>query len=215
MVPIDKLHAEDRQFELIMFARHNARKGPVEVSGMTEKMGMTNGWDGMSHNKQIFAYEMNKQDKALADMVDIILRAYDDSMKPHTALYDDEDVEVRFGTLHTPAGYSFVLFERNEPSWIYTTDDRIEDFIHHVFLTKGAVANAGQYCSWKRVVESRSVQQALQERYGSSTLEILYPYHHLKYGECLVCSELINDKWEDGYYNFSHDGGLIRIGKAR
>lgn len=44
---------------------------------------------------------------------------------------------------------------------------------------------------------------------------VSYLYTHPKYGICVVGSELINGKWEDGYYAYSAGAGFLRMSRSR
>lgn len=51
----------------------------------------------------------------------------------------------------------------------------------------------------------RHIKVDLSLRYTTETLHIQYLCNHPKYGYCIVCSELINGIWTDGYYIFNGD----------
>lgn len=51
----------------------------------------------------------------------------------------------------------------------------------------------------------RHIKVDLSLRYTTETLHIQYLCNHPKYGYCIVCSELIDGIWTDGYYIFNGD----------
>ena len=51
----------------------------------------------------------------------------------------------------------------------------------------------------------RHIKADLSLRYTTKTFHIQYLCNHPKYGYCIVCSELIDGMWTDGYYIFNGD----------
>lgn len=163
----------------------------------------------MTYDEHILSYEMNKKDKSLAVMADRILHAYDISCNRFTSIYESENTDIQYKTLHTPEGYSFVMCKHGKPSWIYTTNDTLASYIKHVFFVRSGII----HLNWDDVRRTNAVIDALQEEYGSEHFFIQYiPDNHERFGDCLVCGAL--KRWSTGYYRFNDDGVLEKVSAA-
>ena len=155
-------------------------------------------------------YKQTPKDEAFAHLSGVIIGAYNGSYKPH--LMDFASGLQHERTKHTPAGYCLVFIntERGYHSYIKVSDKKLSDYIPHVFIVNGKVS-----VEWDDIISSKAVQKALEKEYGSDTLVVRYYEYHEKYGDCLVCAELIGETWQDGYYTFDERGTLIKKGEAR
>lgn len=155
-------------------------------------------------------YKQTPQDKAFTRLSEVIVGAYNGSYKPHLVNFA-KGLQCEY-TKHTPIGYCFVFsdMERGHFSYIKLMDEKLPDYISHIFLVDGNVS-----VNWNDIISSKAVEKALEKEYGSDSFVVRYYEYHKKFGECLVCSELIGETWQDGYYTFDEAGMLIKKGEAR
>ena len=63
-------------------------------------------------------------------------------------------------------------------------------------------------------IDKEQLLSQLKAKYETDTFKVLYLYTHSRFGFCVVCSEIINGEWGDGYY-IQNNNRLIRVSRAR
>lgn len=171
------------------------------------------GWAFNDNEEQILNYTQDEEDKALSELAQTIFVAYNNSYKP--------DLTGETG-ISNDCGYYYIKHIRNRYSLIYVytkkgnqhskvcyTTERINEFIPAMFLF---IHPSENHVEWSDIAECDAVLTALRNKYDTDTLKVRYYEFHPNLGESLMCSELINGTWKDGYYCFykTKDGTLKR-----
>ena len=119
----------------------------------------------MSFDDKVLAYEMNDNDKLLAEIAKLIVWAYNGERKPHIIPHEKEVSPPYYRWKHSPLGYSLIISETEDfgSAKILTTNEHINDFVEHVFL----VLVGDTSVEWTKIVNtSDAVKYALNKHFG-------------------------------------------------
>ena len=125
----------------------------------------------MTFNEKILSYDMTERDKLLAEIAQVIVGAYNGSYKPHLIPKEKEVGPPYYRWKHGSEGYSLISSETQdfEHSQVLVTDERITDFIEHVFLVLAGNASV----KWKNVCKSDAVNRALAKHFEMPDITFL------------------------------------------
>lgn len=157
----------------------------------------------LSFDDAIIMQDMNKKDKALATLADLIIETFTKSSTQE--LLPEHIQMLSHKTKHTDKGYSLLFsdYEYRDKPWVLTTNDTLSDYIESAFLVLNKVIIKAE-----NIYKCKDVISALNEYYGSDILCIKGYVYDESFGDSFSCSEYLKGRWNDCLCYFNDEGSL-------